>query len=227
MLGRMTPELLGTGRTADVYPYGPGEVLRRYRKPSDTEREVAAMEIARREGFPVPAARALSDTEIVMDRLDGPTMLDDLGRRPWRIDHHAEMLAGLHRRLHAIEAPAWLPAPLGEGDALLHLDLHPDNVILTPRGPFVIDWPNAARGHGARDVAHTWIVISCSSPTTGAYRRALSVVGRAIFARMFLRRFDRGETLVDIEAVGAYRSARRTLPKTELDAIERLVARNR
>jgi hypothetical protein len=80
----------------------------------------------------VPAARALNETEIVMERLDGPTMLDDLGRRPWRIDRHAQTLATLHRRLHEIDAPAWLPAPLGEGRSLLHLDLHPDNVI-SPR----------------------------------------------------------------------------------------------
>jgi aminoglycoside phosphotransferase (APT) family kinase protein len=226
MLARMSTELLGTGRTADVYPHGPGEVLRRYRKPRDTEREVAAMEIARQHGFPVPAARALSDAEIVMERLDGPTMLDDLGRRPWRIERHAAMLADLHRRLHAIEPPAWLPAPLGEGDALLHLDLHPDNVILTSRGPFVIDWPNAARGPAARDVAHTWIVISCSSPTTGAYRRALSLAGRALFARMFLRHFDRAETLAEIAAVAPYRSTNRALGQAELQAIERLVARH-
>src|SRR5215213_4918397 len=85
--------MIGTGRSADVYARGAGEVLRRYRVPRDTEREVAAMEHARSHGYPVPAARALSDSEIVMDRLDGPTMLDDLGRRPWRIGRHAALLA--------------------------------------------------------------------------------------------------------------------------------------
>ena len=221
----MTPNLLGTGRTADVYEHGPGEVLRRYRQPRDTEREVAAMEHAREHGYPVPSARALNDTEIVMDRLDGATMLDDLGRRPWRIDRHAGLLADLHRRLHAIDAPAWLPAPVGEGAALLHLDLHPDNVILTDRGPFVIDWPNAARGPAASDVAHTWLVLACSTPTTGTYRRALSVAGGKAFASLFLRRFDRPQTLAHVKAAGEYRLATRTLPKSELAAIERRVAR--
>ena len=217
--------LVGTGRTADVFEYGREEVLRRYRVPRDTKREVAAMELARANGYPVPAARALSDTEIVMDRLDGATMLDDLGRRPWRLDRHAEMLAALHRRLHTIEAPAWLPAPLGQGAALLHLDLHPDNVILTARGPFVIDWPNAARGPAASDVAHTWLVLACSTPTTGTYRRALSVAGGKAFASLFLRRFDRSQTLSYVKAAGTYRLATRTLPKSEIAAIERRVAR--
>lgn len=220
-------KLVGTGRTADVYEHGASQVLRQYRKPRDTEREVAAMEHARAHGYPAPAARALSDTEIVMDRLDGPTMLDDLGRRPWRVDRYAEMLAALHSRLHAIEAPGWLPAPVGEGRSLLHLDLHPDNVILTSGGPSVIDWPNAARGPGGADVIHTWLVITCSTPTTGLYRRALTAAGGTAFARLFLRRFDRHDALSHLQAVGTYRLADRTLPESELEAIRRRLARSR
>jgi aminoglycoside phosphotransferase (APT) family kinase protein len=208
-----------------VFEHGAGEVLRRYRHPRDTEREVAAMEHARSHGFPVPAARALSATEIVMERLSGQTMLDDLGRRPWLIADHAATLARLHDELHAIRAPSWLEAPLGEGDALLHLDLHPDNVILTAAGPMVIDWPNAARGAAASDVVHTWLVLACSLPTTGLYRRALSRAGRGVFLYFFLRRFDRGELLERIEAMGAYRASNRTLPRSELEAIRRLVGR--
>jgi Ser/Thr protein kinase RdoA (MazF antagonist) len=219
--------MLGTGRTADVFEHGSGEVLRRYRKPRDTEREVAAMDHARSHGYPVPAARALSDTEIVMERLDGPTMLDDLGRRPWQIDKHANTLATLHRRLHQIEAPDWLPAPVGEGEALLHLDLHPDNVMLTARGPFVIDWPNAARGPGGADVAHTWIVIACSTPTTGFYRRSLSAAGRGLLLRFFLKRFDRAEIQRHLETAGAYRLANRSLPESELAAIRGLMSADR
>ena len=150
-------------------------------------------------------------------------MLDDLGHRPWRIDRHADTLAGLHRRLHEIEAPPWLDAPLGEGRSLLHLDLHPDNVMLTSRGPFVIDWPNAARGTGAADAAHTWIVIACSSPTTGRYRRALAAIGRTVLLRAFLRRFDRAELERHLASVGEYRLANRGLPDSERAAIRDLV----
>jgi aminoglycoside phosphotransferase (APT) family kinase protein len=218
--------LVGTGRSADVFEHGPAEVLRRYRSPRDTEREVAAMEHARAHGYPVPAARALSDTDIVMERVDGPTMLDDAGRRPWRVASHAATLARLHAELHRIHAPAWLPAPVGEGASLLHLDLHPDNVILGPRGPVVIDWPNAARGPGDADTAHTWIVIACSAPTTGIYRRAVSVAGRRAFAALFLRHFSRPELDASLNAAGAYRLANRTLPESELEAIRRMVQRD-
>jgi Ser/Thr protein kinase RdoA (MazF antagonist) len=217
--------LIGTGRSADVFEYGEGKVLRRYRNARDTDGEVAVMEHARAHGYPAPAARALSGTDIVMDRIEGMTMLDDLGRRPWRIDQHARTLAALHRRLQGIPAPDWLPAPVGEGRALLHLDLHPDNVILTAGGPFVIDWPNAARGPAGADVAHTWLVLACSTPTTGAYRQALSIAGRKIFLRLFLRHCDRSDALVHLGAAGAYRLANRTLPRSELEAIGGLLDR--
>jgi aminoglycoside phosphotransferase (APT) family kinase protein len=219
--------LVGTGRTADVYEHGAGEVLRRYRSPRDTDREVAAIEHARANGFPAPAARALSDTEIVMERADGPTMLSDLSRRPWRIAGHARLLAALHRRLGDIRAPAWLEAPLGAGDSLLHLDLHPDNVILTARGPVVIDWPNAARGPCAADVAHTWLVLACSLPVDAGYRRVVSRAGRGVFVRLFLAHFDRPEIAAHLPAAGAYRVAYRTLPESELEAIAALLERPR
>ena len=209
-----------------MYEHGT-EVLRRYRSPRDTEREVAAMEHARAHGYPVPAARAISDTDIVMERVFGATMLDDLGRRPWLISRHAATLAELHDRLHAIAAPSWLPAPVGDGNAMLHLDLHPDNVILTGHGPIVIDWPNAARGPAAADVAHTWMVLACSVPTTGRYRQALTVAGRGLFVKLFLRHYERPALTAQLSTVGALRRTQRVLPAAELEAIDRMVERRR
>ncbi len=219
--------LVGSGRSADVYEYGPGEVLRRYRDPRDTEREVAGMELARRHGFPVAEARALSETEIVMQRLQGPTMLDELGRRPWLLARQAALLASLHRRLHAIEAPEWLPAPAGEGTQLLHLDLHPDNVILTPEGASVIDWPNVARGPGAGDVAYTWIILSTAAEPRGDLRgRLVSVLGRRAFIAAFLRQFDSAER-AEIErwtpVCAAARLEDRSLPDAERTKVARLM----
>jgi aminoglycoside phosphotransferase (APT) family kinase protein len=218
-------ELVGAGRSADVFARGRDEVLRRYHSPRDTEREVAAMQHARAHGFPVPAARALSSTEIAMARVDGTTMLSDLMQRPWRLPGHAATLAALHERLHAIHAPAWLDAPLGEGDSLLHLDLHPDNVMIGARGPVVIDWPNAARGPGAADVAHTWIVLACSLPPAGISRRVVSLAGRRLFLRLFLRSFGRDDVAAYFAAAGRYRLENRTLPAAELKSVSRLIER--
>jgi aminoglycoside phosphotransferase (APT) family kinase protein len=218
-------KLVGAGRSADVFAHGNSEVLRRYREPRDTEREVAAMEHARAHGFPAPAARALNPTDIVMERVEGPTMLVAMMQRPWRLPRYAVLLASLHDTLSAIAAPPWLGAPLGEGESLLHLDLHPENVIMTARGPVVIDWPNAARGPAAADVAHTWIVLACSTPPSGVHRRVASIGGRRAFLSLFLRRWPRAAIEPHLRAAGEYRLANRTLPPGELESIRALVGR--
>src|SRR5205085_5517599 len=100
-------ELLAQGRAADVFAVGDGRVLRRYREGEhdDVAPEAAAMEHARHHGFPVPAVHEASGRDLVMERVDGPTMLGDLERRPWLVVRHGRTLAELHRRLHDIPAP--------------------------------------------------------------------------------------------------------------------------
>ena len=72
---------------------------------------------------------------------------------------------------HRANAPAHrIPAGdielrrFSDGDAILHLDLHPDNVILTATGPMVIDWSNVAVGDPLADEMNTWMVMATSSP---------------------------------------------------------------
>jgi aminoglycoside phosphotransferase (APT) family kinase protein len=217
--------LIGSGRSADVFEYGEGLVLRRYRRPRDTNLEVAAMEHVRAHGFPVPAARALGPTDIVMDRVQGRVMLDDLGRRPWLAPRHAATLAALHDRLHAIPGPSWLPAPAGEGEVLLHLDLHPDNVVLGPAGPVVIDWSRVARGPAEVDVALTWLVLAYSVPSTGLYRRATALVGRRAFLALFLRHFERSAIVAQLGRAGTFRLANPDIPAAEHEAVAKLLDR--
>ncbi|HEX5298781.1 MAG TPA: phosphotransferase [Streptosporangiaceae bacterium] len=139
-------ELIGRGRAADIYALDAGRVLRRYRTPHRCEAEAGLMRYLRQAGYPVPEVFGADGPDLVMERLAGPTMLDDLGRRPWRAARHARLLAELHDRLHQIAAPAGLRHPAGPGDRVVHLDLHPANVMLTPGGPAVIDWSNAGAG---------------------------------------------------------------------------------
>jgi aminoglycoside phosphotransferase (APT) family kinase protein len=214
--------LVGTGRSADVFDYGKGRVLRRYREPRDTELEVRAMEYARSHGFPAPTARAIDRTDIVMDKIEGASMLTDLSRRPWLIARHAATLASLHERLHSIPAPEWLDAPLGPGHAFLHLDLHPDNVLLTDVGPVVIDWPNAAKGPPEADVAHTWLVLNFAATPGDIGRRAAAIGGRRLFCALFMRRFDWRRVSALIPDVARFRLAHRTLPAVEHEAIRQL-----
>jgi aminoglycoside phosphotransferase (APT) family kinase protein len=154
--------LVGSGRSADVYALDGGRVLRRFRTRHDVRAEADLMAHLARAGFPVPRVYDADGPDLVMERLDGPDMLADLARRPWRVTRHARTLAMLHDRLHEIAAPPALPSAFGPGSRLLHLDLHPGNVMLTARGPVVIDWTNAGAGPPGADVAMAYLIMASS-----------------------------------------------------------------
>jgi aminoglycoside phosphotransferase (APT) family kinase protein len=152
--------LLGAGRSADVYALGPRRVLRRYRVPIDVAAEARLMRYLAASGYPVPEVYDADGRDLVLERLDGTDMLNDLGRRPWLVARHARTLGDLHDRLHQIAAPGDLPAVPGQGRAVLHMDLHPGNVMLTSRGPVVIDWVGARAGAGGIDLAMAYLIMS-------------------------------------------------------------------
>ena len=180
--------LLGAGRAADVYDIGGGRVLRRYRSPFDVQPEAVIMQHLHRAGFPVPAVYDAEGSDLVLERLDGRDMLVDLGRRPWLARRHARTLAEMHNRLHQVQAPAGSPQPLGPGDKVLHLDLHPGNIMLTSRGPVVIDWSNASAGPAGADVAMAYLIMASSEvdDLPALIRPAVSSV-RAAVIKHFLR----------------------------------------
>lgn len=175
--------LIGTGRAADVYDIGGGRVLRRYRTDHDSTIEAAAMRVARAAGYPVPEVFDADGRDLVMERLHGKSMLDVLGERPWRYGAIADWLAELHVRLEDIAGgEPNLPVRGRPAECLVHLDLHPGNVVLTASGPVVIDWSNVGIGPRGADVATTWILLSVGEadnvpaalrPLVGTIRRRL------------------------------------------------------
>ena len=185
--------LLGHGRDADVYDLGDGRVLRRYRVDYDHSNEVAALRHLHAQGFPVPRliAGEGDGRDMIFERIDGPTMLHAMMRRPWLAGRYARQLAELHRRLHAIAAPPGLRELGRERDGahertVLHMDLHPDNVLLSPNGPVVIDWSNASAGPAGLDLAQTFVIMSVAE--VGTIPRMLRPAVW-LMRRMFLRAF--------------------------------------
>ncbi len=222
--------LLASGRDSDIFEYGDGLVLRRSRHRRSLEGEAQVMEYACAEGYPVPAVSELSadGTDLVMERLDGPVMLTALSRRPWTLRSQAAVLADLHRRLHDIPAPPWAPdAPSGHGDRLVHLDLHPLNIILTDRGPMVIDWTRAARGSGATDVALTWLLLASAGIPAGGPWGVLLGRFRTAFTTSFLGHFDGDAVRDELPAVATWKMADPNMTDAERTAMEALVERQR
>jgi aminoglycoside phosphotransferase (APT) family kinase protein len=206
---------LAEGRDSEIYEHGPGRVLRVARDGRSLVGEAEVMRYARSHGYPVPEIHDAGDGYLVMDRLEGPTMLDAAVRRPHAIGGYGRVLADLHERLHAIPAPPSLPEAGVAGDSLLHGDLHPLNVLVTPAGPVVIDWSNAARGAGAYDVADTWVVARNGATPGNGFERVIAAVGRHLFLRAFLGAVDRRAAIAAIPAAVERRLHDRNLSEVE------------
>ncbi|WP_018787234.1 phosphotransferase [Micromonospora sp. CNB394] len=147
---------LATGRTADVWLLSGERVLRRYRDGGDVRAEAEVMRYLHRAGFPVPRVHQAEGADLVLDRVTGPTLVEALHAGTVGAQAVARILADLHARLHA------LPALRSADPAvrLLHLDLHPYNVLLTAAGPVVIDWTDSAEGPPALDRTTTALILA-------------------------------------------------------------------
>jgi tRNA A-37 threonylcarbamoyl transferase component Bud32 len=166
--------LIASGRACDIYEHGEGAVLRRYREgePCDTGREAAVMKRALGAGVPAPRVLEVQPDALVLERLDGPTMLADIERRPWRFLSSARALGRLHRLV------------LDAG--LVHRDFHPLNVLLTDRGPVVIDWSNAGEGAPSEDVAFTQVILATSDSDFPRWLEWIGRVARRRFVAAYL-----------------------------------------
>lgn len=150
------PPLLASGRDADVFAIDDDRVLRRYRNGGDVAAEATVMAYVAERGYPVPEVYEAAETDLVMERLDGPTMGQALIAGDLEVQQGGLVLADLHSRLH--DLPARLDSD--PGVRILHLDLHPENVMLSRRGPVVIDWRNATEGPPDLDLALSALIIA-------------------------------------------------------------------
>jgi aminoglycoside phosphotransferase (APT) family kinase protein len=106
-------ELIGVGRTAEVYAWGADRALKLYKdwvRREDVERELALTRAAREAGLPAPAADCLVEDEgrigIVMERVVGESMLKALRRAPSRLGELAGLLGELHAEINSKALPA-------------------------------------------------------------------------------------------------------------------------
>jgi aminoglycoside phosphotransferase (APT) family kinase protein len=222
-------KILSSGRDGDIYELSRDLVLRKTRDGRSIAGEVRIMRYAEEQGFPVPHIEEVraGGTEIVMERIDGPSMLDTMVP-PWKLSACLATLADLHDRLHAIEGPDWLPGMPGErGDRLLHLDLHPLNVLMSrTRGPVVIDWPNARRGDPMSDVALTFAIITCARiPVPRPIAVALSSVRAPVVRHAFARRYLGPHFYRCVDEMAILKCFDRNMEPDEIAALEKLARR--
>jgi aminoglycoside phosphotransferase (APT) family kinase protein len=169
-------------------------------------REVAAMDLARAGGIPVPAVHAEGSWKgcpaLLLTWMPGTPLLHELVARPSRAWALGVALGRTQAAIHAISVPpghfagsrSWidwgdpddalrqlLRDRAGDHLALLHLDLHPMNVLVEGREiTAVLDWANVRSGDPRADLARTASIIEFApllevtpAPAAGIVRRLL------------------------------------------------------
>jgi Ser/Thr protein kinase RdoA (MazF antagonist) len=175
---------------------------------------------------PQPGERVSIDgrSGVVLERIEGADLLTELGRAPWTVVRAARMCGGVQARMHRcrvndrtfptlrsrlerqMTSPLVPPEladmakkrldELPDGEALCHYDLHPANVMRSPKGPVVIDWPNATRGAPEADVARTLLLLGAGEPLSYTpVMRMLTKVGRSLFIWLYVGSYKRGRPL--------------------------------
>jgi aminoglycoside phosphotransferase (APT) family kinase protein len=220
--------LLASGRDAEIFEYGEGLVLRRARGGRSLAYEAKVMDYLHSQGYPVPAVDEMSEdgSDLVIERVDGPTMVQAISERPWTVRRCARTLAELHRQLHDVAAADFLrAAPVGVGTAVLHLDLHPLNVIMGRKGPVVIDWTGASVGDPDIDVGLAWVLMAAGEIPGNRIMTTLLGWGRGLLVNGFVNRFDRPQISRKLRAIVENKAEDPHMSRSEVEGMWRVVER--
>jgi aminoglycoside phosphotransferase (APT) family kinase protein len=206
-----TGPLLGSGRTADVFVVDDAWVLRRYRDGGDASAEAAMMSYLSSQGYPAPRVGPIVGGDLIMERLYGPTMVEAVQQDMITPEEVGATLAELLRRLHTLP-PLVSTDP---ADRVLHLDLHPENVMLTPQGPVVIDWANAEEGPPALD----WGISALILAEVAVVPRAEASLARTTLISLL----SDADQAIDLERALELRVANPTLSQAERQLLDEAV----
>jgi tRNA A-37 threonylcarbamoyl transferase component Bud32 len=133
----------------------------------------------------------VDDTKgILLDFVEGRSMLQNLASKPWLVLRYAKKMANLHFNTHRAdfkgnkcikplsqsiadqisrvnlltseEKTAILSylSCLPDGSSLCHGDFHPDNIIVSKDRLVTVDWITARLGNPIADVARTWLLLT-------------------------------------------------------------------
>jgi len=231
---------IAEGREAEMFAWGEGRVLRLYRGDfyrGAPEQQARLLRIARECGLRVPAEYGLIEvdgrTGVVLERLDGPDLLTELGSKPWRLFQVGGTWGRLHAEINSKHAPAELeptrsryrrqitesplvpdefrgPAiarldSLPDGDRLNHGDFHPANIMRDNGGFAAIDWSNMTRGPAEADYIRSYILCTLADlpPGSPVLIRTFEKFGRQILRGSYNRAY-RSVLKPDPKAAGAW-----------------------
>ena len=159
---------------------------------------------------------------ICYQRLDGDSMMQHIAAHPLSVFTQAGLLGKLHANMHVrqgiglpsqreklqykIRDAEQLPDHLKEaallaldklpdGDRVCHGDFHPGNILMTTRGPIVIDWTDASCGNPLSDVARTLVLLTAAQLPLNSFFGWLVKLGRKRMLAAYTQEYFRTSLL--------------------------------
>jgi uncharacterized protein (TIGR02172 family) len=210
---------MARGRTADVYAWGDDQVLKLFHERfplEDIEYEARIARAVHASGLPVPGVGDIVQVSerngLLYERVEGPSMLEVVQRKPWRVFRYARRLSALQAQVHAqVPAPVFrtnvpaqreklerkirqagaLPARLRSA-VLAALDGMPEGERIC-HGDF---HPGNVLLTAEGEVIIDWIDVTCGDPPADVARTTIILMGAveshqipSPFMRAFVRLF--------------------------------------
>ena len=217
-------EPIALGRTAEIYSYGEGKVLKLFLATTPQpwiDKEIETGRYIQDTPLPVPKVYervTINDREgVVYESIEGSSLLNELATKPWNVIRYARLLAKLHVQIHEVQAPTNLETQqdwarggipnsekiseelkakvlhllnsMPNGHQICHGDFHPGNIIITQRGPVIIDWMTVSQGVACGDVARTATILEAATVPEGTPLRWLLEWIRKLFLTNYLKTY--------------------------------------
>lgn len=193
-------EKIGEGAFSEAFAWTPGRVVKLFkagvprRMPRFEVRMIRAVHAA---GLPVPEVFEEVTLDgrhgIVLQRLDGPTLLQLSRTGAVTFEQAGAIVAALAMSVHKTQPPPEVVSMreymedelrhkgdkvpkhiatdvlalidrLPPAEGLCHCDLSPGNVIMTAEGPKLVDWSGARRGPAALELAFLHVILAELAP---------------------------------------------------------------
>ncbi|WP_051197111.1 phosphotransferase [Jonesia quinghaiensis] len=166
--------LLGETSLARSYAINDAYVAHELVLPADQYLGLGLLDHITEHGYTAPRLIEIVDNTLIMEHIHGPTLFQALVSGETSYADGAEIVDALHRALHDIPLPKNADQFVGKEHhhllrgtdherasnlAIIHLDLHPANIILAADGAYPINWECARIGPPDLDRASTALAI--------------------------------------------------------------------
>ena len=226
MRHRLLGRVIAHGSRSAVHAYGRGTVIK-VPKPTTPASWIRAearyVEAVRAVGAPAPALLGMEQIfgrpASVWERVDGPSLWQQVVDRPDRSAEIARTLADVQLALFQLVPPVTLPdqrdrltskirwsaanldasfavaldllPPRAGTPRLCHGDLHPSNVIVSRDGLVLVDWFDAARGDRVADIARSWLTLLGEGAATPSHLPGSDPGTLAVLTQAYLSRLEK------------------------------------